>query len=79
MKIFKAANNSPTDKDREKISTYLESLEFGKCFGVCLTQIEINQNFLNKMSNIFNYLLHETSPLDAAVLKVNKKWKMSLA
>ncbi len=36
----KIANNSATTEAREKKLTYLESLEFQKCFGVFLTKFE---------------------------------------
>ncbi len=37
-KNHKIANDSMTTKAREQISTDLESLEFKKCFDVCLKQ-----------------------------------------
>jgi hypothetical protein len=38
----KTANNSATTETREKISTYLQSLEFWKIFDVWLTKYENN-------------------------------------
>ncbi len=40
VKNHKIANNSATTEAREKISTYLESLEFWKNFDVCLTKFQ---------------------------------------
>ncbi len=40
MKNYKIANNSAATEAREKISTYLESLEFQNFFDVCLTKFE---------------------------------------
>jgi hypothetical protein len=40
------AKNSKTTKDREKISTDLESLEFYKFFDVCLTKFKNYQILL---------------------------------
>jgi hypothetical protein len=44
MKNHKIANNSTTTEAREKISTYLKSLEFLKIFDVHLTKFEILLN-----------------------------------
>jgi hypothetical protein len=43
VKNHKNAYNSAIAESREKISTYLESLEFQKFFGVCLTKFENKQ------------------------------------
>jgi hypothetical protein len=53
VKIYKIANHSATTEAREKISTYLESLEFYKFFDVCLTKFENYQILLNKISHRF--------------------------
>ncbi len=44
-------NNSATTEAREKIITYLESLEFCNFFDVCLTKFENYQILLNKISH----------------------------
>ncbi len=44
--------NSTTLKAREKISTYLEFLEFQKNFDVCLTRVKNNQILLNKANKL---------------------------
>ncbi len=36
-------------KAREKLSTDLESLQFKKCFDVCLTKFKTNHILLNKI------------------------------
>jgi hypothetical protein len=53
VKNHKIANNSATTEAREKISTYLNSLEFEKCFDECMTKIENNQILFNKISHRF--------------------------
>ncbi len=53
QKIHKFVNKSATAEAREKISTYLESLEFQKFFDVCLTKFEDHQILLNKISADF--------------------------
>jgi hypothetical protein len=53
MKYHKIAENSATTEDREKISTYFESLEFEKIFDACLTQFENYHILLNKISHRF--------------------------
>jgi hypothetical protein len=53
QKNHKAANNSATTEAREKISSYLESLEFWKFFDVCLTKFDYYKIFLNKISHRF--------------------------
>ncbi len=40
-----------TTKAREKIRTYLESLEFLKFFDVCLTKFKNNPIFINKITH----------------------------
>jgi hypothetical protein len=50
VKNHKIANNLATTEAREKISTFLESLEF---FNVCLTKFENYQISLNKISRRF--------------------------
>jgi hypothetical protein len=50
-KYLKIANNSTNTKAREKISTYLESLEFRKYFDICLTKFRNNQIFRTKISH----------------------------
>jgi hypothetical protein len=39
-----AANSTTTKAREEKISTDLESIEFGKLFGVCLTKLKKKQS-----------------------------------
>ncbi len=51
VKNHKIADNSATTEAREKISTYLESLEFQKNFAACLTKFENYQILLNKISH----------------------------
>jgi hypothetical protein len=51
VKNHKSANNSATIEAREKISTYLESLEFLKFLDVFLTKFEDYQILLNKISH----------------------------
>jgi hypothetical protein len=53
VKNHKIANNSATIKAREKISAYLESLEFKKNFDACLAKFENYQIILNKISHRF--------------------------
>ncbi len=53
VKNRKNGNNSATTEAREKISTYLESLEFQKFFNVGLTKFENPQLLLNKMNHRF--------------------------
>ncbi len=53
VKIHKIANNSSTTEAKEKISTYLESLEFQKFFQACLYKFESYQILLNKISHRF--------------------------
>jgi hypothetical protein len=53
VKTHKIANNSATTEAREKISTYLKSLEFKKNFGLCLTKFENCQILLNKICHRF--------------------------
>jgi hypothetical protein len=50
VKNHKIANNSATTAATEKITTYLESLEF---FYECLTKFENHQVLLNKISHRF--------------------------
>jgi hypothetical protein len=50
VKNYKNAKNAKTTKAREKISTYLESLEF---FDVCLSKFKNNQILLIKISHRF--------------------------
>jgi hypothetical protein len=42
VKNYKIAKNWATTKAKEKISTYLESLEFKECFDICLTKFKNN-------------------------------------
>jgi hypothetical protein len=49
-KNHKMAKNAATTEAREKISAYLESLEFWKVFDVCFTKFENDQILLNKIS-----------------------------
>ncbi len=51
MKDHKIDHTSTMTTGREKISAYLESLEFQKLFGVCLTKSKNNQIVLNKISH----------------------------
>ncbi len=51
VKIQKIVNNSATTEARQKISTYLESLEFYKLFDGCLTKFDNCQVLLNKISH----------------------------
>ncbi len=53
VKNHKIANNSATTEAREKIRTYLESLELKKLFDACLTKFENYQISLNKISHTF--------------------------
>jgi len=53
VKNPKNVNNSATTEAREKISTYLESLEFQKIFDIGLTRFENPQFLLNKMNHRF--------------------------
>jgi hypothetical protein len=53
VKNRKNGNNSATTEAREKVSTYLESLEFQKIFDVSLTKFENHQILLNKMNHRF--------------------------
>ncbi len=53
VKNHKIANNSTTSKAGEKISTYLESLEFHKFSDVCFTEFKNNQILINKISDRF--------------------------
>jgi hypothetical protein len=50
VKNREIAKNSTATTAREKISTYLESLEF---FDVCLTKFQSNPILLNKISHRF--------------------------
>ncbi len=50
VKNHKIASHSLTTEAREKISTYLESLEFYKFFDVCLTKFENYQVLVVKLS-----------------------------
>jgi hypothetical protein len=47
----KIVKNSTPTKDREKISTYLESLECFRFSDICLTKLKNNQILLNKISH----------------------------
>jgi hypothetical protein len=50
VKIHKIANNLATAKAREKISAYLESLQFKKnYFGLVFSKFKNNQDLLNKI------------------------------
>ncbi len=49
--LWKIADNSATTEAREKISTFLESIEFQKLFDVCLTKFENCQILLNQFSH----------------------------
>ncbi len=51
VKHHKIAKNSRTTKTREKIDTYLKSLEFKKYLHVCLVKFKSNQIILNKISH----------------------------
>jgi hypothetical protein len=53
VKGHKIANNSATTETREKIITYLESVEFGKLFYICWTNFENYQILINKISHRF--------------------------
>jgi len=72
VKNPKIVHNSTTTKASEKISTYLESLEF---FDVCLTKFKNNQILLNKISHRFlrttKLLLGERIYGETASFKVN--------
>ncbi len=63
VKNHKIENNSMTTKAGEKISTYSESLEFYKLFGIHFPKFKCNQFLLNKSSHRFlmqpSYLLGE--------------------
>ncbi len=51
VKNHKIADNSAITEAREKFSTYLESLEFSKFVGACLTKFENYQILHNKISH----------------------------
>jgi hypothetical protein len=53
LKNHKIASNSATTKAREKISTYLESLELNKFFDVCLSKFENYKYLLNSICHRF--------------------------
>ncbi len=53
VKNHKIANNSATAEARERISTYLEYLEFKKFFEACLTKFENYQILISKISRRF--------------------------
>jgi hypothetical protein len=53
VKKHKIADNSTTTEAGEKISPYLELLEFQKLFDACLTKFENGQILLNKISHRF--------------------------
>ncbi len=53
VKNHKNAIYSATTEAREKITTYLESLEFYKKFHVCLTKFKNYQILHNKISHRF--------------------------
>ncbi len=53
VKGRKIANNSAITETREKIITYLESVEFWKLFDICLTNFENYQILINKISHRF--------------------------
>jgi hypothetical protein len=53
VKNNKIVNSSATTEAREKISAYLESLEFQKFFDACLTKFENYQILRNKISHRF--------------------------
>ncbi len=53
VKNHKIVSNSATTEAREKISTYLESLEFKKFLGVCFTKFENYQILLIKLATDF--------------------------
>jgi hypothetical protein len=53
VKNHKIVNNSTTNRAGEKISAYLESLEFTKFFDVSLVKSENNQILRNKISHRF--------------------------
>ncbi len=53
VKNNKIADNSVNTEAREKICTYLESLEFHNFFDACLTKFENDQILLNKISHRF--------------------------
>ena len=53
VKNHRIANHSASAEAGEKVSTYLESLEFKKCFDVCLTKFKSNQILLNEISHRF--------------------------
>ncbi len=53
VKNHKIADNSATTDAREKIITYLESLEFKKILDTHLTKFENYQILLNKISHRF--------------------------
>jgi hypothetical protein len=52
VKNHKIANNLAATEAREKISTYLEYLEFDKFFDVCLTKFENFKILLHTMPQI---------------------------
>jgi hypothetical protein len=53
VKNHKIADNAATTEAREKISTYLESVEFKKNFDPCLTKFENYQILPNHISHRF--------------------------
>jgi hypothetical protein len=53
MKNHKIADDSATTEAREKISAYLESLEFYKFLDICLAKFKSNQILLIKISHRF--------------------------
>ncbi len=53
VKIHKISDNSATTEGRDKISTYLESLEFWTFFDACLTKLDNYQILLNKIIHRF--------------------------
>ncbi len=72
VKIYKIANNPATTEAREKISTYLESLEFYKHFDLWLTKFENYQILLNKISHRFLM----TTKLFIGWKSLIKNWKV---
>ncbi len=53
LKNHEIVKNSTTTNSREKISTYLESLEFYTCFNVHLTQLKSNQILLKLATDFY--------------------------
>ncbi len=53
VKNHKIANNSATTEAREKVTTYLQSVQFKKFFNVCFAKFKNYQILLNRISRRF--------------------------